>query len=82
MKNRRIKEHRIFTAITQFPLLTQQGNSIISDRRRLPTRRINDIKVEELSYRDFIAILISQDRQDQLAYFDIETPIIWGRLVN
>jgi hypothetical protein len=77
MKNRRSNERRVFTAASQYPLLTQRGNSIISDRRRLPTRRVNDIDVKELGYREFIAILKGQNRQDQLVYFDIESPIVW-----
>ena len=57
MEEKRIKQRRHFTPPTRFPLHTQNGNIIVSDRRRLATRRLNDIKVEELSYSEFIAAL-------------------------
>ena len=57
MINRRSKERRKHIYITQFPMRTRQGNVIVCEHRRLPTRRLNDIKVEELSYSEFIAQL-------------------------
>ena len=47
MINRRSKERRKHIYITQFPLRTLKGNVIVSERHRLPTRRLNDINVEE-----------------------------------
>ena len=52
----KIKNHRRhYMTITRFPLHTLRGDLIASERRRLPTRRVNDIQVKELSYKDFIA---------------------------
>ena len=57
MKDRRTRQRRNFTLATRFPVRTQSGKVIVSDRRRLATRRLNDIKVEELGYSEFIAAL-------------------------
>ena len=76
MNDRRIKQRRKFVPATRFPLYTREGNLIIADRSSRPTRRINDIEVKELGYREFIAELQEQGCQDQLVFFDIETPLI------
>ena len=57
MENRISKQLRNFSLATRFPVRTHNGNVIVSDRRRLATRRLNDIKVEELGYSEFIAQL-------------------------
>lgn len=57
MVEKREKHRRRFIPITRFPLHTQRGDFIDSERRMLPTRRVNDIEVKELSCLDFIAEL-------------------------
>ena len=57
MIERRITQRRECTPITQFPLHIGEGDLIASERRFLPTRRVNDIQVEELSYLEFISRL-------------------------
>ena len=53
MVEKRTKRRRQFIPITRFPLSTQAGELIGSERRRLPTRRLNDIEVKEIPYEDF-----------------------------
>jgi len=55
MIERRTASRRQEQASTVFPLYDQQHGIIESDRRRLPTRRINDILVEEVDCSDFLA---------------------------
>lgn len=55
MVEKREKHRRRFIPVTRFPLNTQSGDLISSERRMLPTRRVNDIQVKELSCLDFIA---------------------------
>jgi hypothetical protein len=55
MNERRKIHRRRFVPVTPFPLCTQVGELILSDLRMLPTRRINDIEVKELSCEDFIS---------------------------
>ena len=55
MVEKRTIRRRRFIPITRFPLHSYKGELISSERRRLPTRRINDIEVRELSCTDFIA---------------------------
>ena len=57
VERRRNGQRRKFIRNTEFPVRTQEGKVIVSDRRRLPTRRINDIEVKELSCREFLAEL-------------------------
>jgi hypothetical protein len=57
MVEKREKHRRHYKPITRFPLNTQRGDLIASERRRIPTRRVNDIEVKELSCLDFIAEL-------------------------
>jgi hypothetical protein len=47
MVEKRTKRRRQFITITRFPLSTQVGVLIVSERRRLPTRRLNDIEVKK-----------------------------------
>jgi hypothetical protein len=55
MVERRNTHRRHYKPITRFPLHTQMGELVTSERRWVPTRRVNDIQVEELSCQDFIA---------------------------
>jgi hypothetical protein len=57
MVEKREKHRRHYKPITQFPLNTQRGDLVLDERRRLPTRRVNDIQVRELSCQDFISEL-------------------------
>ena len=57
MVEKREKHRRLFTPTTQFPFCNMKGEIIESERRRLPTRRLNDIEVKELSYMDFLSEL-------------------------
>jgi hypothetical protein len=54
MVEKRKRHRRLFVPVTRFPLCTRVGDLIVSERRRLPTRRVNDIAVKEISYEDFI----------------------------
>jgi len=54
VEKRRI-HRREFIPFSRFPLYTLRGELVKSERRRLPTRRLNDIQVEELSCPDFLA---------------------------
>lgn len=55
MVEKREKHRRRIIPITQFPLNTQRGDQISSERRMLPTRRVNDIEVKEHNCEGFIA---------------------------
>jgi len=55
MVEKREKHRRHYEPITRFPIHTPRGDLIASERRRLPTRRVNDIEVKELSCLDFIS---------------------------
>ena len=57
MEEKRVTQRREGTPTPSFPLHTGEGDVIASDRRFLPTRRVNDIQVEELSCLDFISRL-------------------------
>jgi hypothetical protein len=54
VEKRRIRR-RQYIPVTRFPLRTPMGDLITSDRRRLPTRRLNDIDVKEISIDEFIS---------------------------
>jgi hypothetical protein len=54
MVERREKHRRDYKTTTQFPLQTYTGEVVTSERRRLPTRRVNYIQVE-LDYLKFLA---------------------------
>jgi len=55
MIERRTADRRQDRASRNFPLFDQLYGIVVSDRRRLPTRRINDILVEEVDCSDFLA---------------------------
>jgi hypothetical protein len=55
MVEKREKHRRLLTPTAQFPFCNMRGELIVSDRRRLPTRRVNDIEVKEISCLDFIS---------------------------
>jgi hypothetical protein len=53
MVEKREKHRRRFKSVTRFPLRTSRGELISADRRRLPTRRLNDIEVKEITIDEF-----------------------------
>lgn len=55
MVERRRSHRRHYQAYTDFPLFNNRGEAIESDRRYIPTRRINDISVEEVDCSEFIS---------------------------
>jgi hypothetical protein len=55
MDEKRNTSRRQYVPITRFPLHTHRGDLIASERRRLPTRRVNDIQVKEISLDDFVS---------------------------
>ena len=55
MDEKREKHRRLLTPTAQFPFCTMRGEFIESERRRLPTRRVNDIEVKEISIDEFIS---------------------------
>jgi len=55
MTGKRTKHRRKYKPVTLFPQHSQRDGLVLSERRRLPTRRVNDIEVKELSYQDFIS---------------------------
>ena len=56
------KDHRRhYRAHTAFPLFDYQREVIESERRRRPTRRINDITVEEIDCSEFISEIVKQE---------------------
>jgi hypothetical protein len=57
MVEKREKHRRLLTPTAQFPFCNMRGELIVYERRRLPTRRLCDIEVKELSYRDFLSEL-------------------------
>jgi hypothetical protein len=54
MVEKRNKNRRKYVPV-RFPLNTKTGELVASERRTLPTRRVNDIEVREISCLDFIA---------------------------
>jgi hypothetical protein len=57
MAEKREKHRRQYRPITRFPLNSQRDGLVLSERRKLPTRHVNDIVVKELSCQDFISEL-------------------------
>jgi hypothetical protein len=57
MEERRVTQRRKCTLTPPFPLHTGKGGLLPYDRRSLPTRRVNDFQVEEISYREFLSRL-------------------------
>jgi hypothetical protein len=55
MIERRKAHRRHYQARTEFPLFNRRRELIAVDRRRIPTRRINDIAVEEFDCSEFIS---------------------------
>jgi len=55
MVERREKHRRLVIPTAQFPFCNMRGEFIVSERRRIPTRRLNDIAVKEISFDDFIS---------------------------
>jgi len=53
MANKRKNHRRRFVPFTRSPLNTSSGDLITSERRMMPTRRLNDIEVKEITYADF-----------------------------
>ena len=54
MIERRTTHRRRYQASTHFPLMDQHQGLVASDRRHLPTRRVNDILVEEVECSDYL----------------------------
>ncbi len=57
MVEKRRLHRRQFVPFSRFPLHTGRGEEVTAERRRLPTRRLNDIQVEELDCQELIAKL-------------------------
>ncbi len=57
MLEKRCNHRRQYIPTSRFPLNIPSGEIVLSERRMLPTRRVNDIEVKELSCQDFIAEL-------------------------
>jgi hypothetical protein len=55
MNERRKRHRRHYRLITRFPLLTESGEKIAEERRLIPTRRLNDISVREISRTDYLS---------------------------
>ena len=55
MIEKREQHRRLLTPTVEFPFCTMRGEFIESERRRLPTRRVNDIEVEEITIEEFIS---------------------------
>ena len=56
------KDHRrLHQEHTDFPLFDCRSEVIESERRRRPTRRVNDITVEEIDCSEFISAIAKQD---------------------
>ena len=55
MVEKRNKFRRRYVPTARFPQHTKNGEFVLSERRTLPTRRIDDIEVEKLSCQDLIA---------------------------
>ncbi len=61
MIEKRTGHRRHYQVHTDFPLFNRQREIIESERRRRPTRRVNDITVEEISCSEFISEIVKQD---------------------
>ena len=55
MVEKREKHRRHYKPVTEFPLHDPKSGLVASERRRLPTRRLNDIEVEEITIEEFIS---------------------------
>ena len=56
VEKREIRRRRLIP-IARFPLHTYKNELISSERRKIPTRRVDDIMGKRLSYEAFIAEL-------------------------
>jgi hypothetical protein len=54
VEKREIRRRR-YIPVTRFPLHNYRGDLVTSERRSLPTRRVNDIEAKEMSIDAFIA---------------------------
>ena len=61
MIEKREVHRRHYQVRTDFPLFDRQHGIIESDRRRRPTRRVNDITVAEIDCSEFISEIAKQD---------------------
>ena len=57
MDERRKRHRRHYRLVTRFPLLTEGGEKVADERRHIPTRRLNDIAVQEISRTDYLSEL-------------------------
>ena len=57
MVEKREKHRRHYKPITQFPLNSERDGLVLSERRRIPTRRLNDIEAKEISLDDYFSEL-------------------------
>jgi len=55
MVNKRKNHRRRFVPVTRPPLHTSSGDLMTSERRMMPTRRLNDIVAEEITISEFIS---------------------------
>ena len=55
MIERRKTHRRNYRKIPYYPIRDGDGILVDSDRRRLPTRRLNDISVTEITCSEFIS---------------------------
>ena len=61
MIEKRRDHRRHYKAHTDFPLSDSQREIIESERRCRPTRRVNDITVEEIGCSEFISEIAKHD---------------------
>jgi hypothetical protein len=57
MVERRRTDRRHYQTHTEFPLFNYRGELIELDRRSLPTRRVNDIAVEEIDSSEYFSAI-------------------------
>jgi len=55
MKDRRKTHRRNYREMSNYPMRDGEGLLVNTDRRRLPTRRLNDICVSEITCSEFIS---------------------------
>ncbi|MGD2112286.1 MAG: hypothetical protein PVI50_02790 [Gammaproteobacteria bacterium] len=60
MTERRIAERRSFDTRTRFPLFLGSG-CVAAERRYRPSRRLNDISVNEVDCMDYISEIIKRE---------------------
>ena len=57
MVEKRANHRRLLTPTSQVPFCTMRGEFLVTERRRLPSRRVNDIDVKEISLDDYMSEL-------------------------